>query len=92
MENINKHLIKFSKRAEKVDHKTLVDTFIIVLHSAEMLHMELESFLKDKLEIDRDLSVPELTEILKENSPDLYATLNVTDEKDKVLNLMLKDS
>ena len=28
MENINKRLIKFSKRAEKVDHKTLVDTFV----------------------------------------------------------------
>jgi len=79
-----------SDRIRNVVKKTLVDTFIIILHSAEMLHMELESFLKNKLEIDRNLSVTELTEILKENSPDLYATLNVTNEKDKILNLMLK--
>jgi len=79
-----------SEHNQAVIKKTLVDAFIIVLHSAEMLHMELESFLKEKLEVDRDLSITELTDILKENSPDLYASLNVNDEKEKILNLMLK--
>jgi len=79
-----------NEKIKSVVKKTLVDAFIIVLHSAEQLHVNLEEYFKEKLEIDRDLSIGELTEILKETSPDIYSLLNSQNEKEKLLNLMLK--
>lgn len=79
-----------NEKIKSVVKKTLVDTFIICLHSAEQLHMNLEEYFKEKLNVDRDLSIQELTDILKEASPDIYSSLNSQNDKEKLLSLMLK--
>jgi hypothetical protein len=79
-----------NEKIKSIVKKTLVDAFIIVLHSAEQLHMDLEEYFKEKLNIERDLSIQELTDILKEASPDIHLSLNSQNDKEKLLNLMLK--
>jgi hypothetical protein len=79
-----------SEKIQAVVKKTLVDAFIIVLHSAELFQMDLEAYLKEKLNIERELSITELVQILKESSPDIYASLDAHDEKERLLNLMIK--
>lgn len=70
--------------------RTLIDCFIIVLSSAEVLQMNLEDNLKNKLGIVRDVSINELSDILKESASNLFSLLNSVDERERVLNLMLE--
>ena len=79
-----------SEKIQAVVKKTLVDAFIIILHSAELFQMDLEAYLKEKLNIEGELSIAELVKTLKESASDIYASLNAPDEKDRLLNLMLK--
>ena len=70
--------------------RTLIDCFIIVLSCADLLQLNLEKKLKEKLGIDDNLSLNELTNTVKETSPTLYQSLSSGDEINKVLNLMLE--
>jgi hypothetical protein len=69
--------------------KTLVDTFIIVLNSAEIFQLDLDTALRKKLAIEGKKSVTELADSLVESAQELHAELSAEDDRERVLNLML---
>lgn len=75
---------------EQKIRKTLVDTFIIVLNSAEIFQLDLDSSLRGKLGIERKTTIIELTDLLLESADGLYKRLSVNDSRERVLNLMLE--
>jgi len=87
------NLLKTKSSVEKIQfeiQRTLVDCFIIVLSCADLLQLNLEDKLKEKLGIDDDLSLNELTHAVKESSPTLYELLSSGNETNQVLNMMLE--
>lgn len=70
--------------------RTIIDCFIIVLSCADLLQLNLNDKLKEKLGSDENSSLKELTLDVKEASPDLYARLSTGDEANKVLNFILE--
>ena len=70
--------------------RTMVDCFIIVLSSADLLHLNLNDKLKEKLENNDNSSLSELILDLKNISLDLYDRLSVGDRKNNVLNLIIE--
>lgn len=70
--------------------RTLVDCFIIVLSVADLLQLKLDEKIKEKLGIEREISVNELSTSLREASPDLFAFLDGDDDMSKLLNLLLE--
>lgn len=86
-------ILREKTESEKINfevRRTLIDCFIIVLSSAEMLQMDLDVLLRKKIELDKPVSIHELSEAVKESSPDIFSLLNVNDEKSRILNLMLE--
>lgn len=87
------NLLKTKSDVEKIQSeikRTLIDCFIIVLSCADLLQLNLEEKLKEKLGIDNSISLDELANTVKEASPTLYQSLSSGDETNKVLNLMLE--
>ena len=86
-------LLKTNSSAKKTQSeikRTIVDCFIIVLSCADLLHLNLDKKLKEKLGIENDISLIELIDKVKEASPDLYQSLSLGDETTKIKNLMLE--
>ena len=79
-----------SETTHKEVKRTIVDCFIIVLSCADLLQLNLEEKLKEKLGIEKKITLVELCDEVKEASPQLYSILSEGDERNRVLNLMLE--
>lgn len=78
------------EKIQKDIQRTLVDCFIIVLSCADLLQLNLERKLQEKYQIDKNLPIKEWAQRAKESSSELFKSLAVDDDREKVINLMLE--
>src|SRR3989304_5804166 len=74
---------------KNIVEKTLVDTMIMILNSGELLQIDFEEVLREKLNIEGTLFIDNFLLFLKPNN-DLYEFLNKGNYQEMTINLMLE--